>query len=216
MKLSKDAFFCLSDKEVEELKGKQVTVQMQEPRELIKGTVTGLLYMNPIMYETYKHIGQTKYMGIIINNEIQLKFDANIEYILINDVSDVIDRRSFFKKSANTIIPVLAVLTFGGFAFSSCSRNEPENPSQGGGGGSTTCSNCTNSCSDSCRNSCKNTCNAKCTATCGQTCTKLCASSCEGYCTNGCANTCSGATCASACTGCTGCAGTCKNSAFYY
>ena len=205
MKLSKDAFFCLSDEKAEELKGKQVTVQMQEPRELIKGTVTGLLYMDPSMYESYKHIGQTKYIGIIINHEIQLKFNANIEYILVNEASDIIDRRSFFKKSANTIIPVLAVLTFGGFAFSSCSSNEPENPSHGGG--STTCSNCTNNCSDSCRNSCKNTCNAKCTSTCGNTCYGSCAGKCTGYCEG-----CSGctATCTIACEGCTGCSKQCK------
>lgn len=181
MKLSKEAFFCLSDEKAEELKGKQVTVQMQEPRELIKGTVTGLLYMDPSMYESYKHIGQTKYMGIIINHEIQLKFNANIEYILINEVSDVLDRRGFFRKLAATTVPVIAGIALSPIFLSSCEKNGGNNPS---------CSGCANGCDNSCYRSCKTSCSANCGDSCMTGCASYCANQCIGECSGHCGTTC--------------------------
>ena len=179
MKLSKDAFFCLSDKEVEELKGKQVTVQMQEPRELIKGTVTGLPYMDPIMYETYKHIGQTKYMGIIINHEIQLKFDANIEYLIIEENEDVISRRKFFKEAAGASLPIIAGSILLPFIMSSCD------------GAHSSCVNCANGCDDTCHHSCKG-CKGSCKDGCKETCFLTCAVDCTAHCKEKCSGQCVG------------------------
>ncbi len=181
MKLSKDAFFCLSDEKVEELKGKQVTVQVQEPRELIKGTVTGLLYMDPIMYETYKHVGQTKYMGIIINNEIQLKFGANIEYMIVDEATAVIDRRAFFKKVATNTIPVIAGVAFCSVLFTSCNKN---------GGNEPSCKNCANGCDNSCYHSCTAACGAGCKTVCAAVCRTSCENSCSGTCLDRCSGSC--------------------------
>ena len=177
MKLSKDAFFCFSDEKAEELMGKQVTVQMLEPRELIKGTVTGLQYMDPIMYETYKHIRQTKYMGIIINNEIQLKFDANIDYIIIDEKEDVISRRKFFKEAAGASLPIIAGSIFFPFIMSSCD------------GAHSSCVNCANGCDDTCYHSCKG-CTGTCRGACQEDCFGGCMHSCGGVCSDTCSRSC--------------------------
>lgn len=178
MKLSKEAFFCLSDEKAEELKGKQVTVQMQESRELIKGTVTGLQYMDPIMYETYKHIGQTKYMGIIINNEIQLKFDANIEYLIIEEKEDVISRRKFFKEAAGASLPIIAGSILLPFIMSSCD------------GAHSSCVNCANGCDNSCYRSCKYDCTGNCRNSCALGCANECHSDCTTTCYSQCGHNC--------------------------
>lgn len=186
MKLSKQAFSCLSDEEVEQLKGKQVTVQMQEPSDIIKGSITGLIYMDPQMYETYKHIGQTKYMGVIINNETKLMFDANIDYMIVEEGNDVIDRRTFFRKVATTAVPVIAGIAFSSIFLASCDKNGGNNPS---------CSGCANGCDNSCYRSCKTSCSAGC----GDGCSGGCATNCvTANCKGGCKNTC-GDACSASC-----------------
>lgn len=176
MKLSKDAFSCLSDEKAEELKGKRVTVQMQEPHELIKGTITGLLYCSPHVYELGKTRGQTKYMGIIINNEIQLKFDANIEYINIEE--DVISRRKFFKEAAGASLPIIAGTILLPLMMSACD------------GAHSSCVNCSNGCDDTCYHSCNGctgTCKGSCVLDCAHTCAGKCVNSCSGGCKYSCA-----------------------------
>lgn len=186
MKLSKQAFSCLSDEEVEQLTGKQVTVQMQEPNGIIQGSITGLIFIDPEMYETYKHIGQTKYMGVIINNETKLMFDANIDYLIVEEGQDVIDRRAFFRKVATTAVPVIAGIAFSSVFLSSCEKNGGNNPS---------CSGCANGCDNSCYRSCKTSCSAGC----GDGCSGGCATNCvTANCKGGCKNTC-GDACSASC-----------------
>lgn len=89
---------------------------------------------------------------------------------------DIISRRKFFKKSANAIIPAIA-MTVVPQIFTSCEIDEPY---PGG------CSDCSGGCSSGCSGTCTSSCSGSCVG-----CTGRCQTSCAGSCRNVCTENCS-------------------------
>ncbi len=102
---------------------------------------------------------------------------------------EIINRRKFFKKAANIVIPVIA-LSILPSVISSCEIDE-EFPETSGSGG---CSTCKGSCSGSCGTGCSGSCGG-CSGSCVTSCKVSCSTGC-GY--NSCKGSCSG-TCNKVC-----------------
>lgn len=125
----------------------------------------------------------------------------NINSIKKMDKNKLYNRRAFFKKAAQTTLPIIAFAAFGNL-LTSCKRDEPDHSDP-------------SSCNGSCKGNCYGSCSGSCTggsnmnSGCGS---YNCSSTCEGSCSNGCLGGCAGG-CYGKCEGsCTAsCTGGCKN-----
>ena len=69
------------------------------------------------------------------------------------DKNKLYNRRSFFKKAAQTTLPIIAFAAFGNL-LTSCEKDEPETPDQ---------PNDPSSCNGSCKGNCYGSCSGSCT-----------------------------------------------------
>lgn len=100
-----------------------------------------------------------------------------------NNIEEIINRRSFFKKTARMVLPAIAMTVLPNI-ITSCEIDEPYLDDIANG-----CSSCTGTCSTACQTTCANTCSS----TCGAACTSGCGyASCKGSCKNSCGVGCSG------------------------
>lgn len=116
---------------------------------------------------------------------------------------EVLSRRSFFKKAAGMIIPMLGAVVFSGIPSLSTAVNKKiENYNSSP-------MNCNGSCSGSCSGDCSGSCSSGCSGGCGVACSGYCDNSCGYGCNSSCKGSCKG-TCKAQCRdGCTSCKGTC-------
>lgn len=103
---------------------------------------------------------------------------------------EIINRRKFFKKTANIIIPTIALSIFPSI-LSSCEIEEEEIDITGCKG------TCSTKCGNNCSSGCKSTCSGMCTRNCATTCKSQalqipnnCNYSCKNQCYTSCRNTC--------------------------
>ncbi len=100
------------------------------------------------------------------------------------DDPELVSRRKFFKKSAETILPLLATMLISNTFLTAC-HEEPSQP--------TYCTHCSNACDDTCHNSCSGcggTCKGSCGGSCDGSCKATCTYYCGGSCRTGCVETC--------------------------
>lgn len=166
------------------------------------------------------------------------KKESNVEKT--SDVSNpqeaVLTRRSFFKKTAGMVLPMLGALLLSGVSSFSNAKESltlsgaPSTPMNCGGSCSGSCSgDCSGSCDTGCSGGCGSGCSRSCSGSCGQGCSEFCTSSCKGSCKAQCRDGCTSCkgTCTQQClsgcgrlcskncsmgceTGCEGCRGSCK------
>lgn len=111
------------------------------------------------------------WVGISINSSF---FTNLILYIMSENLKS---RREFFKKSAQTILPILAAIVLSDNpVLAETTRKEW---------------GCDNSCSNSCKGSCKGGCQTSCAIDgCGHTCSGSCRGKCNYVCKDSCYNDC--------------------------
>lgn len=79
-----------------------------------------------------------------------------------NKNEELQSRRSFFKKAAQTTLPILVAVAMGPL-LNACTPDEPDN---GGGGSSSGCGKCNGSCYGKCDSTCKLKCSGGCKTGC--------------------------------------------------
>lgn len=93
-------------------------------------------------------------------------------------------RRSFFKKAAKSVLPILGAIAFANIPLVSKAAQPAMDCSYG-------CySVCSDDCYSQCSGSCKRSCTGSCDKKCANNCFKSCAGSCVGSCSDGCAVAC--------------------------
>lgn len=115
----------------------------------------------------------------------------------INGVTDVLTRRTFFKKCSTSVLAMIALPV----TFVACTPDDPLIDVKPG------CQDCTNACKGTCLNICKDTCKGGCKESCKSTCKDYCNTHCSAGCTNSCQGSCRG-DCSYTCSG--DCSGTSK------
>lgn len=114
---------------------------------------------------------------------------------------EALTRRSFFKKAAGMILPMIGMIAGSSLPRFMNATNANKPPS--------TPMNCGGSCSGSCSGDCSGSCDSGCSGRCGYACSGSCSDSCGRGCSSGCRGHCQG-TCTAQCRdGCTSCKGTC-------
>lgn len=143
-----------------------------------------------------------------LENAIQMYRDDNdVESLYVNDQKeDVLSRRSFFKKTAGMVIPMLGAILFSGIPRISNAFNNQRNINASA---TSIPMNCNGSCSGSCSGDCSGSCSSGCSGGCGVACSGYCDNSCGRGCSSACRGRCQG-TCTAQCRdGCTSCKGKC-------
>lgn len=102
-------------------------------------------------------------------------------------MSDLLSRRSFFKKARSKCLPIIAAITI--LMPISIMANKTVAMKKCDCGGCTTCyTTCFNTCSESCSGGCSNSCRGNCKGDCMGGCLSSCQGGCERSCVTGCQN----------------------------
>lgn len=184
MKYNLSEFLGKYAREEKQLIGKAIEIKKKNGT-LFQGTITNLVFESLPDDKNSSATITKKCVGVNINNENIVLFVDDVDYLIVSEEDAVISRRNFFRKAAQSAIPVISILALSELGFISCERNDPDESSG--------CKNsCYHTCDNDCAGSCKRTSSGYCN--CGYNCSTGCSQSCKETCAPTCASGCTGTT----------------------